>query len=473
MQTDPILRHTKQILDQRLPVLAQNLGSRHEDLSPASFRGFLSGLKDVLHEIGRHVFVQLLEQLDDHDSKALREGDRVFHYKETYDKKWFTPFGRVVVERRYYQQGKGDRGRFPLDERIGMKGCYFTPDLQEQVAFGVALIPALEVRRLLAKMLPETPSVKAIQRVIEDVGDFADEQEEVVEAAIRQHAPLSMDGDILVASIDGTHAPLRNSEDPDEATPSADDGEQDGEKKKKPVRWKEVGVATVSIYQPPDADHEVPTRVDHRILGRMPEPKMKRLFNRQTQLLTDLAAERTFREIVFLCDGSRAIWKRAEEDPFLSTTTQVLDFFHAAEHLAKARDAVFGDKSLPGQRWFKKYREILQTDTFGLAKVIRSLRYYRTQLTKGSKRRKIVGRVIAHFTRNRDRMRYFEFLCRGLPIGSGPVEAACKTLVGARLKRSGMRWTHPGGQRVLHLRAHYLSNRWDTFWSAYETRQTG
>jgi len=470
VRTDPILRHTKQLLDQRLPVLAQNLGSRHEDLSPSSFRGFLSGLKEVLDEIGRHVFVQLLEQLDDHDSMSLREGDRVFHFKETYDKKWFTPFGRVVVGRRYYQQGKGDRGRFPLDEHIGMKSRYFTPDVEEQVAFGAALMPAHEVRQLVAKILPESPSVKAIQRVIEDVGDFAEEQEEVVEAAIRQHAPLSKDGDVLVASIDGTHAPLRNSEFPDKTTPSADD---DDDKKKKPVRWKEVGVATVSIYQPTDADHEVPTRVDHRILGRMPEPRMKRLFDRQTQLLMDLTAERTFRDVVFLCDGSRTIWRRAEEDPFLSTATQILDFFHAAEHLAKARDAVFGDKNLPGQRWFNKYREILQTDTFGLAKVIRSLRYYRTQLRNGSKRRKIVGRVIAHFTRNRERMRYFDFLCRGLPIGSGPVEAACKTLVGARLKRSGMRWTQPGGQRILHLRAHYLSNRWDTFWSAYEMRHTG
>ena len=64
-------------------------------------------------------------------------------------------------------------------------------------------------------------------------------------------------------------------------------------------------------------------------------------------------------------------------------------------------------------------------------------------------------------------MTYAAFRARGLPIGSGPVEAACKTLVNARLKRSGMRWTREGGQHVLNLRRHEKADRWDTFWNYY------
>ena len=80
----------------------------------------------------------------------------------------------------------------------------------------------------------------------------------------------------------------------------------------------------------------------------------------------------------------------------------------------------------------------------------------------------MVRRVIQHFRANRDRMRYSAFRARGLPIGSGPVEAACKTVVGNRLKRSGMRWSLEGGQNVLNLRTAVKSNRWDTLWSVYQ-----
>ena len=69
-------------------------------------------------------------------------------------------------------------------------------------------------------------------------------------------------------------------------------------------------------------------------------------------------------------------------------------------------------------------------------------------------------------------MTYADFRRRGLPIGSGVVEAACKSLVKARLCRSGMRWTRKGGQHILHLRAHIKSGRWDMFWEAYKQLAT-
>ncbi len=80
---------------------------------------------------------------------------------------------------------------------------------------------------------------------------------------------------------------------------------------------------------------------------------------------------------------------------------------------------------------------------------------------------KTVKRVIGYFHRNLSKMAYADFRAQGLPIGSGPVEAACKTVVNARLKRSGMRWTRVGGQRVLNLRTHVLSKRWDVFGDTY------
>jgi hypothetical protein len=73
--------------------------------------------------------------------------------------------------------------------------------------------------------------------------------------------------------------------------------------------------------------------------------------------------------------------------------------------------------------------------------------------------------VIGYFKKHRNKMRYAEWLAQGLPIGSGPVEAAAKDIVQARLKRSGMRWSTQGGQSILELRAHLKSGRWDVMWS--------
>lgn len=99
------------------------------------------------------------------------------------------------------------------------------------------------------------------------------------------------------------------------------------------------------------------------------------------------------------------------------------------------------------------------------------MRYHRKGLRRGSERRQVVDRVIRYYGRNTERMRYAEFRSRGLPIGSGVVEAACKCIVNARLKRSGMRWTREGAQHVLNLRVRVKSGEWDSFWREYQEQQ--
>ncbi|PIE25663.1 MAG: hypothetical protein CSA62_00675 [Planctomycetota bacterium] len=81
-------------------------------------------------------------------------------------------------------------------------------------------------------------------------------------------------------------------------------------------------------------------------------------------------------------------------------------------------------------------------------------------------RRVALKRGIGYFKKHRNKMRYAECLAQGLPIGTGPVEAAAKDIVQARLKRSGMRWSRPGGQNILELLAHLKSGPWDVMWSA-------
>ena len=114
-----------------------------------------------------------------------------------------------------------------------------------------------------------------------------------------------------------------------------------------------------------------------------------------------------------------------------------------------------------GRAQFHKLRHLLLDDPDGVEKVIRALDYQRKKFP----RRTRIGEVLRYFRRNRHRMRYADTQARHLTIGSGVVEATCKTLVTQRLKRSGMRWRHVGGQAILTLRALLQSSRFDRAWA--------
>jgi hypothetical protein len=448
-------------LPQKFTGLVKNLDTT--GLSPATFLGFLSGLKALLNEIGREAFVATISQFDE-TAKVIEHGGQQHRFKMDSEKDWLTPFGAVSIERGYYQPDQGGQGVVPLDVRCGMVDRYMTPDLEEHCAFAATMILPKGIHDLFAKMLPQAPSIKAIQRVIGDSGGFAEANAEEVELAMRQQAPLSQDGDKLVVSWDGKPVPLRE-KGTKPGRPPERPGIRDGSES--PTSWKEAGVATVSIYGDLSEVDGQPIRIDARYLARMPEPGMATLQRTLQSVVEDLLVTRAFAQVAVICDGKRSIWNTASQAPVFHGATFILDFYHAAQHLSKAAEAIFGKDSAFATKWFKDYRERMQLESEGTRAAIRSMRYYRHKLRRESHRRLVVTRVIRFFTRNLTRMKYVEFLSQGLPIGSGPVEAACKTLVGARLVRSGMRWSRRGGQLVLNLRAHYLSNRWDVFWKTY------
>lgn len=122
--------------------------------------------------------------------------------------------------------------------------------------------------------------------------------------------------------------------------------------------------------------------------------------------------------------------------------------------------AVYGESSTEFQRMHKRLRHRLRGEDQGVEKVIRSLRHRATKHPKG----KVLRTELAYFRRNRHTMRYASIAAEGLPIGSGVVEAACKTLASIRMKRSGMRWRNSGGQAVLTIRGLQQSGDFDLAW---------
>lgn len=446
-------------LHESLPVLLQKVEAR--GLTPETLVGLIADLKGAFDEAALLALKKTVLQFEERSDVVEHEG-RQHRFKLVSEKEWLTPFGLARVPRRYFQADAGGKGVVPLDVRSGMVDRYLTPDIEELCAFTAAHLVPSEVASFLAKVLPQAPSTKAIKRVIEDAGSFAEESGVEIEEALRKEAPLSRGGDVLVQSWDGVNTPLREAGVKTGRKPQRP-GVRDGDQA--PTVWREAGVAAISIYGRDEEGKAV--RLDTRYLARMPEPGMVTLLAQQERVVQPLLKGRKLREVVLLCDGKRAIWDAAKKLSSYPRATCILDFFHATEQLSKAAEALFGKKSIPGKRWYETYRERLRDEDRGAQAAIRSLEYHATKLRRGSARRKTVRRVIRYFRRNLSKMAYADFRARGLPIGSGPVEAACKTVVGARLKRSGMRWSRTGGQYVLNLRVHVLSNRWEVFWKTY------
>jgi hypothetical protein len=175
--------------------------------------------------------------------------------------------------------------------------------------------------------------------------------------------------------------------------------------------------------------------------------------------------------VVKLADGAEENWRFLDVLALGLTAAElarveqvsIVDFYHAAEHLKQACDAIWGAESVQSKAEFARLRTLLKEDDKGVDKVIDRLRY-RASRTRGRQRERL-EKELTYFRNQRSRMRYAQYRRDNLPIGSGIVEAACKTLVTQRLKRAGMRWSMEGGQAILTLRGVIQSERWERAWT--------
>lgn len=423
--------------EQELSRLVSEHGA--EELSPLRFRRLIGGMQSMLQGVGREALTQWIESQDAPVASVEVDGLKL-RFRGSAEREWLSPFGKIRIRRRTYRSdGPDARASTPLDDRCGMAGRYMTPDIEELAAIGAAMLTANEAEMLLGKVLPAGPSATAIQHAVEKLGTAIESRREDIENAIEREKPLSADGDILVTSWDGVMMAMRE--------PGC-------------AAWREAGVATISVYR---AGESGPEKIDTRYLARAPESGMRSLVEAVVAQVAKASERVARRALVVICDGKNTIWDSAAKHPLLRQSVQILDFYHASENLMKAATAIFGDTE-QARRWHERHRAAMQLDANGAQSARRSMLRYAKTLPLGSEARDVVENAANYFGKHRTRMRYADFIARGLPIGSGPVESAAKNIVEARLKRSGMRWSRDGGQHVLDLRSYLKSDRWEAMW---------
>jgi hypothetical protein len=157
------------------------------------------------------------------------------------------------------------------------------------------------------------------------------------------------------------------------------------------------------------------------------------------------------RQVVVLGDGAPWIWNLAAEH--FGTRVEVVDFYHASQHLWAVAKALYGDTP-EAAVWANKQVAVLRTE--GVEPVRAALARVQPATTDAAD---LLRRERAYFRTNAARMAYPAFAAQGLPIGSGAVESAARHLVQQRLKRPGCRWSERGAQHVLNVRCQLLSHK--------------
>jgi hypothetical protein len=228
-----------------------------------------------------------------------------------------------------------------------------------------------------------------------------------------------------------------------------------------PTGYREVGCGTLTLYA------NEGERLQTVQYARMPEFKKGTLAAQLQAEVQALVGARPDLRRVYLADGADSNWELLAEveravggDP--AGAVRIVDFYHACEHLKGGCDAIWGESTARGHAEFARLRVLLKEADDGAEQILRTLKYHRGRATDS--RRKRIGAALTYFRNQRGRMYYAAYQRQHLPIGSGVVEAACKTLVTQRLKGSGMAWTMAGGQAILTLRSLLQSGRWTQAW---------
>lgn len=430
---------------ERLREQLDALGAR--EVMAEDFEHFERDIHALFTEAEREVLAEALERLDvkvAHVDVDGRRHHRVLEGPETYT----TAVGAVTVRRTLYRCGQR-RAMVPMELRAGMVEGHWTPLAARQASYLVAHMTPHEGESVLRELGAMTPSKSSLDRLPKRLSEGWEAQRERFEASLRDAYTVPPAAVSAAVSLDGVMVPMKDGERELKRARSRAAGKHT----KGPAGYQEVGCATLSFY---DADGE---RLDTVRMARMPESKKATLKATLSAELEAALRQRPALSVVKVADGARDNWSYL--DALMPAGTAVVDFYHAAEQLKGALDAGYGETSAKGQAQFMKLRHVLLEDGDGVERVVRALAYLRTK----HRRKKRIGEVLRYFRRNRHRMRYAETKAQNLPIGSGVIEAACKTLATQRLKRSGMRWRHAGGQAILTLRALVQSERFDQAWA--------
>lgn len=419
------------------------------------FEHFEHELHEKMMAIEREILTEELARYDV-EAEQIEVGGITHRQTLISSETYLSAAGAITVERHLYRPaGRGSRSICPLELRAGIMRGYWTPRAARQAAFAMAQLTSGDSEALFGELGGMQPSRSSLDRLPKELSEHWEVHRQEWEAALRTQETVSPEAAVIAISVDGVTVRMKGGD-------RSAKREQPGKHASGPIGQKEAGCGTVALY---DADG---VRLETVRYGRMPE---RRKVSLQQQLQTETASILDIQpnlKRVLLADGAKSNWRLLSEidqacGPPAQPSVEIVDFYHACDHLKEGCDAAWGESTPRSKAEFERLKVLLKEDDQGADRVIRVLRYHYGR-ARGRKRKRLKTQL-TYFRNQRERMHYARYLRKGLPIASGVIEATCKTLVTQRLKQSGMAWTIAGGQAILTLRSLIQSNRWQPAWN--------
>jgi len=402
-------------------------------------------IRSSMHQVGGRVLERVLNE--HHDGKKVKcSAGHEALLVDYRNKELTTVLGAIEVRRGYYYCDECGEGVLPGDEQLDIVGTSFSPGVRRMMGRMGGKESFNEAREDIAELAGIKVETKSVERVAEGIGSQVEiwGQRERTQAMTDKVVALRSVAKFYI-SIDGTGVPVMKCETVGRRGKGANEEARTREAKLGCVFTQ----TTVDEKGQPQRDEASTTYVGAiegaaefgwRIYGEAERRGLRR------------AAK-----AIVIGDGALWIWRLAEEH--FPGALQIVDLYHAREHLTDLSKILYGPGSPKARAWSSAPIEQLeQGDVEAVVSGLRRLR------PSGAKAKDELRKTINYFENNTDRMRYQQFRQQELFVGSGVVEAGCKTIVGRRLKQSGMHWSVRGANDIIALRCIQLSGRWEEFW---------
>ncbi len=374
------------------------------------------------------------------------------HFAGRRTKQFQSVLGPLRLERAYYHCPCCGHGFCPRDRHLGIVNTSLSPALTRMTGTVGAMVSFQEGSELLQELAGVAVDAKQVERTAEALGqEIAKDERDHTEPSDTLPLPQT-----LYLGIDGTGIPLRAEE-----LAGLPGKQPDGT-----AKTREVKLCTIWSAESFD-EHGIPVRDEGSVTY---SAALESAATPDTAKERSAFAQRVWRETqrrrfdqaerrATLGDGAPWIWNLVQE--LFPGTIEIVDRFHAKQHLSDLSKALYGPTHPRASQWAKRRHEELDTGQFCAL-----LAAMRRQVAHSEEAR----RCLHYFQTNRERMRYPEFHAQGLCTSTGVVEAGCKVAIGTRLKRAGMHWTVRGSNAIIALRCCKLSGRFQDFWERRSER---
>ena len=431
-------------------VFAERRSSGRTDLEAVE-----TALRTALHEAGSATLTELLQ----YEAPAPGQHQRPCscghqaQYQGLRSKPVLTVVGPAQVSRPYFLCSECHQGQFPADVELDIVDTEVSPGVRRMLALVGSAAPFDHGRQQMQALAGLEVTTKAVERTAEAIGgDIAQGEHREVHRAVQLDLPLVIGKPVrtLYVQMDGTGVPVVKKE------TVGRQGKTDGQ----PAHTREAKLGCVFTQTTTDEKGRPIRDPDSTTYTGAIETAEE--FGRRIYLEAWNRGWEHAQNKVVMGDGAEWIWNLAEQH--FPGAVQIVDLYHARQHLWELIRKLHPHDPASQKAWMKIHQKRL-LDKGKIEKLVNALRAIRPAHPEVAEQIRIEA---DYFERNKERMRYPKFRRQHLFVGSGVIEAGCKTVIGSRLKQSGMFWTLRGANAILALRCCHLNGRFEAYW---ETRQ--